>query len=261
MFNRLKRELRINKHGVAVTKHVIADPEPPRESLAKVVTFSKPPVNPVFEQQRAQFRSDLMGDLDASSHDVNKDATKRIALEDYSKWTLEVLHNAFHGTGELEQFMSRSKLMDEDLVRAGVMFKDMDVYPNVAPENVLEAVRTPASEVLGLFNLSDAEAGSDQHEAVSTMVRVATESAKLIEDRRSTSEYAANGRFASKYVRGSGNLLMPNDLAEVIVDYPDRGDDIVKFIKDHCADGDPVDSGFLRVHLDNPTPALADGLL
>jgi hypothetical protein len=54
---------------------------------------------------------------------------------------------------------------------------------------------------------------------------------------------------------------MTRDLAEVIVDNPDRVDDIINYMSERDIIPEDVDCGHLRLHLSNASSALSSGIL
>jgi hypothetical protein len=273
MFNILKREIRINKHGFPVIKLVRDDTQIDNDAAS----LNIPAVTEIKVDATEQRRASLASELSAQfNQELGMPTMAETTLRGYSKWTLEVLQQKFGETDGLEPFMKRTHYFrnDEDMVRSAAIFHDqISPHPKINSGSTLQSVK----ESLGMENLSDAEEGTDNHDEVTSIVRVAMANAQMKWDRKASSLTGVrrtdrNGRFVTSYAHRGEQISPPAtrvisdgsmtpELAKVITDYPDRTDDIIEHIKERFTNQDVLDIDFLRINLDNASPALADGLL
>jgi hypothetical protein len=186
--------------------------------------------------------------------------SKMLQLQNYSADTLERLHEAFHDTGKLTRFISNAPRAESDF-RDTLNFMSTGVWSAYA-EQTFRDIRAST----GFGDLSSIEPGTAMHDTVSAVIKVATGAS-----RRRTS-HDVNSRYPCMpsvdydepdrdYLAEKEMTQMTEELAVVIVDYPERLDDIIDYIGTREGDPAQVDGGHLRLHLDNPTPALAEGIL
>lgn len=264
MFNILKREIRINKHGFPVIKLVRDETQIDHDAASMNI----PSVTEVKVDPSQHRRENLVSELSSKLGQELGPDTKAMTLRGYSTWTLEVLEQAFGDSDELGSFMNKTHYFrdDEDMVRSAAIFSDEvpdDLRMNIEP--VFQSVKA----ALGMDNLSDAEEGTENHEAVTSIVRVAMESAQLefqrTNTRSSERRMDRNGRFTTRYT--ADKLPSPKvdtmtpELAKIITEYPDRTDDIIEHIKGRYDTRQALDPDFLRINLNNASSSLADGLL
>lgn len=258
MKNILKREVRFDKNGVAVHRNVIAEKAP------KQGMFSRPGSVPTVggnhqakEQQerinltsglvqnlaseerssvsqeeaaiaagRTPKRSDLLrGEADDRRFNEKNYSGLVYALDDFSSDTLKMLDEAFSGSGKLTDFMLKVDFDDEESVKSAITFRNSDLFDAPEYRRVLQDVRWSR----GGEPLYDVLEDSAEHDEVSALISVAAGVRKLSDD--------------------SSRLGMSPDVAKVTADYPDRTDDIVRYISVRNVSAKDVDCDDLRRHL------------
>lgn len=298
----LRPEVRVNKLGVPVTKHVRDAPAVPQGFLSRIV----PTLNGSLAKQRTAMLSDLGDDITKEQEllDIQADAEMKAmkasndrsvqlkmmrvmrlnsreelregggknkryveVLNGYSTLTVAAIHDAFHGTGNVLFFLKTNRFEDEKLIRASLSFRDSGLSQSTHPENVLRDV----SKSLGVKDLSRIPEDSEQHTLVSAVIHVAAAAA---DDRsrashvslRSTSDsISARLRHRSERTiwmdKEAECIQMTPQLAKIIMERPDRTSDIINYIGSRQQEPKDLDIELMRLHLDNPSPSLADGIL
>lgn len=286
----LTPEVHVNKNGVPVIKHVNAN-KPVKHTglLAKLIPGINHGYNASVKKRHAELSASLRGDLEAEMEYANRKFREKLdaetnasvkavmyydhletdeqggmeykskGLQKYSADTLERLHDEFHDSGKLTHFISNAPTAESDL-RDTLNFMGTGVSPVYAEQTFMD-VRTS----MGIDDLSAVEPGTALHDAVSAVLKVATGAS------RKRTSYDVNSRYPSHpldyddpdhgYFIEKETIQMTEALAVVVVDFPDRLEDIIDYIGTRNGEPIGVDGGHLRLHLENPTPALADGIL
>jgi hypothetical protein len=300
--NNLRPEVRVNKLGIPVVKHVRdGSSSAPNGFLARII----PTLNGSLSKQRSEMLHALEDDLKKERAKVIADADaelNRLREEDdgpstrmrmrtvreqrskaasqgardnpliaqmnrYSASTITAIHDAWHGTGQVADFLQKYKDQDEKVIRVLASFKDCEIGKSTREFNVLRDV---ASSV-GLKDLSRVPAGSDEHYLMSAVIKVAVGASR---ERRNghyalrkemhqnqASSFQHRNEFEKWSNAEDSRVQMTHELALAAMEYPERVPDIIRYLGDNKLNPTGVDAELMRLHLDNPTPALADGIL
>lgn len=258
MKNILKREVRFDKNGVAVHRNVIA------EKAQKQGLFSRPGSVPTVggnqkskeQEQRSglvsglvqnlasEERSSISGEnsaIDAARTPKRADLlrlesedrrfddqnyTARVeAIEGFSGDTLKMLDEAFSGSGRLTDFMLKTGFEDEESLKSAITFRDSDIFRSPDYRRVIQDVRWSR----GGEPLYDVLEDSAEHDEVSALITVAAGVRRRSDD--------------------PSRLGMSPDVAEVTAEYPDRTDDIIRYISSRDIGANDVNCDDLRRHL------------
>lgn len=186
-------------------------------------------------------------------------------LDKLSTGTLEMIHGAFHGTNGVTAFLKVQSFDDEERVRTHVVFRDAIGSDRYSLSEALPHIQRS----LGIKKLSNIEEGTPEHDAVSAVFRVAfgakerrqrvpfeTMSNETMSDR-----LQQQSKMREIMINELSTAIMSPQLAEVALEYPDRVDEIVDYMTKQDVIPETVDTEHLRLLLDNPSPALAEGIL
>jgi hypothetical protein len=189
------------------------------------------------------------------------------AMRRSSASTVAAIHSAFHGTGQVTDFLGKYKDHDEKVIRVLASFKECELGKSTSEFDVLRDVASS----MGIKDLSRVTAGSDEHYLVSAVIKVAVGASQ---ERRSehyarrqemyrskASSFRHRNDFEQWSNAEDARIQMTHELAVAVMDYPERVNDIIRYLGDNKLDPADVDAELMRLHLDNPTPALADGIL
>jgi hypothetical protein len=298
---RLIPETRVNKNGIPVIKHVRAEqPSKSSRLLSRIIPAISPSHRAATIERRAEIMEFFKGELEKDKNEKIRleeiaiqqetdPATKRLlvqastrrsynnflrssvdtsALEKISSYSLDTLERLMEASGESKNATSlvNVSVLGEKNFRAYLNFMNCDIdssHIGLILDNVRDST--------GLDDLAELELGSEAHNLASTVIKVASES----HSRRSKAHYARQSdeddsgiyrrtmRHASlEWYREQQTLTkMTRDLAAVIVDNPDRVDDILDYMSDRDIIPEDVDSGHLRLHLSNASSSLSSGIL
>jgi hypothetical protein len=299
--NNLRPEVRVNKLGIPVVKHVRdGSPSAPSGFLARIM----PTLNGSLHKQRSEMlyaleddlkqeRARFIAEADAELSELRqlpgREARLRVrsvaerkakiasqgardnpnieAMRRYSASTITAIHGALHGTGRVTDFLARYKNQDEKVIRVLASFRDCELGSSTREFDVLRDVASS----IGIKDLSRVTAGSDEHYLVSAVIKVAVGASQ---ERRSEHYARRQEMYRSKASSfrhrneseqwsnaEDARVQMTQELAVAVMDYPDRVNDIIRYLGDNKLDPADVDAELMRLHLDNPTPSLADGIL
>lgn len=298
--NNLTPEVRVNKHGVPVVKHVRADsPSVPNGFLSRII----PTLNGSLAKTRAAMLADLDGDLEqeaarsiaeadaelerarASTGDVReirmrlammRRAERGLKLPDdsiakelsgYSTLTVAAIHDAFHGTGKVTSFLKSHRNDDEKYIRTSISFRGCNLEKSTRQANMIRDVASS----MGKKDLSRVPEGSDEHYLFSAVIKVAIGASQEREKSHTEivrgfgSGVSAQMKSRTEYRRWIQDeeacVHMTHELAVLVMEYPERTADIISYLGENKLDPVDVDTDLMRLHLENPTPALADGIL
>lgn len=216
----------------------------------------------MYQRERMeQTRLRVTRDLDRA---MGKEETHVAGLNKLSTKTLGMVHAAFHGTGKVTAFLKRQDFDDDDRIRTAVVFRDFsDSYQF---GRLLRHVR----DSLGVKSLAGIEEGTLEHNAVSAVFRVAigaaqrrsiAEREERLQDKSQAAMLLSQRKMRNQVLDEQDRVKMSPQLAEIAADNPDRVDDIVDYLVRQNVEPVDVDAEHLQLFLDNPSPALADGIL
>jgi hypothetical protein len=178
----------------------------------------------------------------------------------YSLDTLNRLAEASNDTTDLTSLLSDAPDSETNF-RAFINFRDCMFSAH--PDMVINDVR----ESTGVGDLAEIESGSEAHNLVSAVINVAARSHNY----RAAAHYAREREARQSPYRTlsrptwheqqSTVTKMTRDLAEVIVNNPDRVDDIIHYMSERDIIPEDVDCGHLHLHLSNASSALSSGIL
>jgi hypothetical protein len=261
-------EVRVNKNGVPVIKHVRdVSPSPAKKGLlARLLPAISPSVRESARQLRAELTNELADTYVASRTDYKnrigeyyselENGEDRAEVKErfsrYSPDTLELIHSAYAGNGdEFRTFFDLTLLTSEETVRSLVLYHDCNV-PYSQGKQIFDEV---ASSV-GAKAVSAFESGSHEHAQVSVVISLAvaagmSRAAKLEEELQKQGEepvdiYERNAR-AEKSIR-----QMTAPLSNIALEYPDRIQDIADYMAARGVIPETVNEELLRVHLSTP---------
>lgn len=264
----LTPEVRVNKNGVPVIKHVRDGSAP----AAKTGLLSRliPVISPSFRASSRQRRTELtneVADIYVASRTEHKNRireyySEREIGEDkaevkerfsrYSPETLELIHSAYAGNGdELRTFFDLTLLTSEETVRSLALYHDCNV-PYGQGKQIFDEV---ASSV-GVKTLGSFEAGSHEHGEISVVISLAvaagrSRASKLEEELQKRGEepvdiYDRNAR-EEKSIR-----QMTPPLSRIALEYPDRIQDIADYMATRGTTPETLNEELLRTHLNTP---------
>lgn len=210
---------------------------------------------PDFPSQRPLLDKRLLADLRKRSEAV---ITK---LPEYEAETLQVFYDRLAGTNHLLRVLEEP-LENEIETRDQFHFSTIDKNQNLSIPKVMYF--EPLREHFDVNSLSEFPVGSPHYTAV-----------RMALDIISVDIYQRSLRNATKkspiigYIPSYGDMVRekwadPDSavwLTELAMLHPDRKDDILWYLKDRELDLDDVDVEYLREYLDNPAPALSEGVL
>lgn len=215
------------------------------------------------ENQSHRHVMGLMDDLRFSHELINRGIDHSISrLTGYSTTTITMLHSAFHGTGNVNDFINYAP-HDE------IGFRSALAFNRIVPRNgQLVTVIKDVRNSTGIDDFSELEPGTAGHDLMTAVLTVAV---GISENRQQAyfSQHENSGSSSISAASGFGKWLkqennrckMTPELAIVIVDCPERITDILNYIDRRNGDIEGLDGGHLRIHLDNAALSLSDGVL
>lgn len=297
---RLIPESRVNKNGVPVIKHVRAEQQSkPSRLLSRIIPVISPSHRAAATERRAEIMEFFKGEFEKDKAEkirleelairqetdpvvkrlLVQASTRRnfngflkdsvdAALEKISSYSLDTLERLMEASSDAKSITSlvNVSVSGETNFRAYLNFRNCDI-DNSHLDLILDNVRSST----GLDDLAELELGSEAHDLASTVIKVASES----HYRRSKAHYEkkkdedSGGIYRTmrtdrnlEWYRAQQTLTkMTRDLAAVIVDNPDRVDDILDYMSDRELIPEDVDGGHLRLHLSNASSSLSSGIL
>lgn len=288
----LKPEVRVNKLGIPVVKHVRKDDyTKPKGLLARLVPDLNNSYKKALEERKVELCDLLAKRLKYEWEQRDADFEAAIAAEtdpkrrrdmitygrDYiddleshqyqvkrtsgfSVSTLEALYEVQNETGDLTKILVAIH-REEGELRAVLNFKQF-LPGRIFASQTFKDVKSS----MGIDDYLHVEPDSEWHDAVSLVLDVASDACFKRNSSdpamRYPGKYQGNINFEDLWDEEDGRIHMTPELAVVILEHPDRKEDIVKYLGDWC-EGEPakVDIEHLRLYLDNPSPALAEGIL
>lgn len=297
---RLIPETRLNKNGVPVIKHVRAEQQSKSSRLlSRIIPVISPSHRAAANERRAEIMEFFKGEFqkdkaekirleELAIRQETDPAVKRLlmqvstrrnlndflkgsvdaALEKINSYSLDTLERLIEASSDAKSATSlvNVSVSGETNFRAYLNFRNCDIDTSHV-DLILDNVRSST----GLDDLAELDFGSEAHDLASTVIKVASES----HTRRSKAHYEkkkdedSSGIYRTmrsdrslEWYRAQQTLTkMTRDLAEVIVDNPDRVDDILDYMSDRDIIPEDVDSGHLRLHLSNASSSLSSGIL
>lgn len=263
----LQAELRFDKNGRAVTKHVRATPKTSGGLLSRII--------PMLNGSAAKDRDDLVADLASEiEREISAGAgisksEEKVAkiLKGYSSQTVTAIKDAYSGTGNLVDFIERTYTEKERDIRTAAHFSDLMIHKEFHFASILHSVRTS----LAVKDLGSIPTGTDEYEVAQAVLEVAVKASStrsLDYENRVTTLQArgyplseASEIITKEMIQDGTDAFMSPDLARIISDIPERASDIANYLLDKKTSSVKADTGLLLMYLNSDTPALADGML
>lgn len=263
----LTPEVRLDKNGRAVTKHVRAEKKRSGGFLARII----PTLNGSAGKQKDSDLAILNEEIklaisSGASPKSNEDLLIKI-IKGYSPTTVASIKDAFSGTGHLVDFIERTFMQSQSDTRTAARFKDLLVYKEFHFTSILDSVR----DSIGVYNLDEIPEGTDEYITAKAVLEVAVKASSTRSNEYDERAEAARAKgfprseaheIALKEMKRDGSdAFMTPALAQIISEMPERASDIANYLLDKESSTTRVDLELLRMYLNSDTPAIADGML
>lgn len=259
-------EVRVDKNGRSVTKHVRATPKASGAGfLAKMIPMLSGSKTKALDLEH--LTNEIEQEFAAGkSQGMDKDYVNKIA-RGYSARTISVIKDAYSGTGLVTPFIGRTYSLSERDIRAICHYKDQIKNSTYSTSQILKDVRF----AMEIKELDEIPPGTIEYEIAKGVIEVAIKSSSGrqsdFEERVERAEAEGfSQKDAAELIReemrldGTGDY-MSHEMVQLISEVPERASDIARYLDDKKLSVRRVDMELLEMYLNSETPAIADGML
>jgi hypothetical protein len=257
----LTPEVRVDKNGHAVTKHVRNEKKQHKGFISRIIPSLNGSAGKQKESDLALLTEEIRKEIDFR----DESALVKI-LGGYSSRTITAIRDAYSGSGELVAFIEQTYPENERDIRTAAHFKEVR-FDREHFSSILDSVR----DAMGVNDLENIPAGTDEYTTAKAILEVAVRAASirsLVHENRMIA-LQAQGHSRSEAFdatmkdskKDRSGTYMSHALARIISEKPERASDIADYLLDKKATPKTVDMELLRMYLNSDAPPLADGLL
>jgi hypothetical protein len=263
----LTPEVRVDKNGRAVTKHVRTEKKQSGGFLARIMPTLNGSAGKQKDSDLAVLNEEIKHAISSGASPKSNEELLIKIIKGYSPRTVASIKDAFSGTGQLVDFVERTYMQSQSDTRTSARFKDLLVYKEFHAASILDSVR----DSIGVYNLDEIPEGTDEYITAKAVLEVAVKACSTQSSEYDERAEAARAKgfprseahdIALKEMKRDGSdAFMTPELAQMISEIPERASDIAYYLLDKESSTTRVDLELLRMYLNSDTPAIADGML